>query len=245
MQKHIKYHISNCITCSKNLPNVSCHPQLHLEISKVPFTCIAIDTIGKLPTTSSGNRDLLTCIDLLTSYIIAVPMQDKTAESVVEAYLSGMLSRAGGSMVCLSNNGLELKNSQANTMLKQLDMKHIYSNPYWPQGNSRIENVHNFLKRTLTKFLSSLDAKWDKVLPFACYCLNLTPTSDDLERLFFLIHGRDPLEGCAHLFCSGETRYMGNEKGLILFAKPRKLWLTHAKSLHENILLKANMLECN
>ena len=26
MQKDIKYHISNCITCSKNLPNVSCHP---------------------------------------------------------------------------------------------------------------------------------------------------------------------------------------------------------------------------
>ena len=26
MQKHVKYHISNCITCSKNLPNISCHP---------------------------------------------------------------------------------------------------------------------------------------------------------------------------------------------------------------------------
>ena len=56
MQKDIKYHISNCITCSKNLPNVLCHPQLHLEIPKVPFTCISIDTIGKLPTTNSGNR---------------------------------------------------------------------------------------------------------------------------------------------------------------------------------------------
>ena len=79
MQKHVKYHISNCIKCSKNLPNISCHPQLHLEIPKVPFACIAIDTIGKLPTTSSGNRYALTCIYLLTSYIIAVPMLDKTA----------------------------------------------------------------------------------------------------------------------------------------------------------------------
>ena len=67
-------------------------PSLHLEIPKVPFTCMAIDTIGKLPTTSSGNRYALTCIDLLTSYIIAVPMLDKTAESVVEVYLSGVLS---------------------------------------------------------------------------------------------------------------------------------------------------------
>ena len=81
-----------------------------------------------------------------------------------------------------------------------------------------MENVHNFLKRTLTKFFSSLDAEWDKVLPFACYCINLTPTSDDLESPFFLIHGRDPLEGHAGLFSSGDTRYMGDEKGLILFA---------------------------
>ena len=39
------------------------HPQLHLEIPKVPFACIAIDTIGKLPTTSAGARYALTCIE--------------------------------------------------------------------------------------------------------------------------------------------------------------------------------------
>ena len=86
-------------------------------------------------------------------------MLDKTAKSIVEAYLSGTLSRARASMACLSDHSSELKNSQMNTVLKQLCIKCIYSNPYIPQGNSRIENVHNFLKRTLTKFLSSLDAK--------------------------------------------------------------------------------------
>ena len=100
-------------------------------------------------------------------------------------------------------------------------IKHIYLNPYKPQGNSRIENIHNFLKRTVTKFLSSLDAKWDKVLPFAYYCFNSTLTSDDLESPFFLMHGRDPLEGCTGLFCSGDTRYMSDEKGLILFVELR------------------------
>ena len=108
---------------------------------------------------------------------------------------------------------LRTKNSQMNTILKQLGIKHIDSNLYRPQVNSRIENVHNFLKRTLTKFLSSSDAEWDKVLPFTCYCFNSTPTSDDLESPFFLIYGKDPLKGCTGLFCSGDTRYMGEEKG--------------------------------
>ena len=38
---------------------------------------------------------------------------------------------------------------------------------------------------------------------------------------------------------------MGNDKGLILFAELCKLWLTHAKSLQENRLLKTDALECN
>ena len=109
MRRDVKYHINNCIRCSKNLCNTLYHTQLHLEIPKVPFTCIAIDTIGKLPPTSSGNKYALICIDLLTSYMIAVLMPDKTAESIVEAYLSGILSRAGASIVCLSDNGSQLK----------------------------------------------------------------------------------------------------------------------------------------
>ena len=70
---------------------------------------IAMDTIGKLPTTCKGNRYALACIDLLTSYVIAVPIPNKAAELVIEAYLSGILSKTGVFIVCLSDNGSELK----------------------------------------------------------------------------------------------------------------------------------------
>ena len=59
------------------------------------------------------------------------------------------------------------------------------------------------------------------------------------------MHDRDPLEGHAGLFCSGDTWYMGDEKGLILFAELRKLWSTHTKNLQENRLLKTDTLQCN
>ena len=38
---------------------------------------------------------------------------------------------------------------------------------------------------------------------------------------------------------------MGDDKGVFLFAKLWKVWLTHAKSLQENRLLKTDTLECN
>ena len=83
-------------------------------------------------------------------------MINETTETVVEAYLSGILSRTGASIVCLSDNRSELKNDPMNTILKQLGIKCIFSNPYRPQGNFHIENVHNFLKRTLRFYLAQM-----------------------------------------------------------------------------------------
>ena len=60
-----------------------------------------------------------------------------------------------------------------------------------------------------------------------------------MESPFFLIHGKDPLEGCARLLGSGNIRYMDDDKGL------HKLWLSHAKSLQENRLLKTETVEQN
>ena len=84
--------ILTAVLLFQNLPNTAHHPQLHLEIPNFPFAYIAIDTIGKLPIMSSGNKYALTCINLLTSYIIAVLVPNKAPELDVEVYLSGSLS---------------------------------------------------------------------------------------------------------------------------------------------------------
>ena len=97
----------------------------------------------------------------------------------------------------------------------------------------------------LTKFLSSTDAEWDKILSFTCYCFNTTPTADDLESPFFLVHGRDPLEWCTRLPGQGSVRYLGNDKGLILFTEICKLWSAHTKDLQENRQLKTEKVEKN
>ena len=47
-----------------------------------------------------------------------------------------------------------------------LGIKRIYSNPYYPRGNSRIKSIHNFLKRTIAKFMCGSQLEWDDAL---CY----------------------------------------------------------------------------
>ena len=78
-------------------------------------------------------------------------------------------------------------------MFDSLGIKCIYSNPYYPKDNSRIENVHNFLQHTIAKFTYDSQLEWDDALPLATYCYNTAPSVDDLESPFYPVHGRDPL----------------------------------------------------
>ena len=86
------------------------YPEQNLEVQGIPLAALAMDTIGHLPITSNGNKWALTAICLHTSYTFTVPMKEKSAENVVQAFLSGILSHKGGSVAILSDNGKEFKN---------------------------------------------------------------------------------------------------------------------------------------
>ena len=47
----------------------------------------------------------------------------------------------------------------------------------------------------MANFMHGSQLEWDDALPLATYCYNIAPSVDDLESLFYLVHGRDPLEG--------------------------------------------------
>ena len=84
-------------------------------------------------------------------------MKEMSAENVVLAYLSGRLAHKGGSVAILSDRGTEFKDKVLNKVCDQLGIKRIFSNPFHPQGNAKMESVYNFPKRTLTKFLDNSD----------------------------------------------------------------------------------------
>ena len=98
--------------------------------------------------------------------------------------------------------------------------------PISPQGNSRIENVHQFLKRTLTKLLESSNLAWGELLPFACYCYNIFPGSNRTKTPFFLMFGHEPMEGWL-AYINNCSRYYGDNKGKIVLNELPKLWKHH------------------
>ena len=64
---------------------------------------------------------------MLTNYVMFIWLVDKSANTVVSAYLKESCCRFGGSQNISFDNGSEFKNSLFLEVASQLGIKHIYS----------------------------------------------------------------------------------------------------------------------
>ena len=64
----------------------------------------------------------------------------------------------------------------------QLGVEHkVYSPPYRPQSNGRIELFHYFLKACISRHIMP-QVEWDDVVPLACVAYNINTTTDKVSR---------------------------------------------------------------
>ena len=149
------------------------------------------------------------------------------------AYLKEILPKTLCSLYILQDNGTEFKNDHLISTFESLGIKQIYSNPFYPKGNGRVENVHNFLKRTISKFMHNRTLELGDALPLAVYCFSVAPLVNDFKSPFYLIHGRDPLEGkLSHL--QNYSRYVGEQPGRLAVQELGNMWKMHTKLFQES-----------
>ena len=173
---------------------------------------ISMDLIGEFhPPSAKGHRYALTVICMLTGYTFCVPLKTKTAAEVVKAYVDHVYAKFRGSIKILSDNGTEFKNELFTQVAKELGVEYkIYTPPYHPQSNGRIEGFHNFLKACLSRHVSSR-LEWDNVVLLACAAYNFMPNEHSKGSPFFLMFGREALLPLHTLF-KPSVRYLGMMK---------------------------------
>ena len=117
-----------------------------------------------------------------TFIIFAVPMKSKLADDVTHAYIENILPQIGPSRFILMDNGTEFKNDTMKSVLIRLNMEHKFTTVYFPRGNSRLENSHTLLKRSISKYIDLLNVEWD----------NISLSSDNCSSPYFIIYGKEP-----------------------------------------------------
>ena len=120
-------------------------------------------------------------------------MKLKSADDVIHTYVETILPQIGPSRFTLTDNGTEFKNDTMGNVLNRLNTEHRFTTVYFPRGNSRLENSHALLKRSISKYIDILDVEWDKCLNLATYAFNISPSSDNCSSAYYIVYGKEPI----------------------------------------------------
>ena len=231
LKPSVAKHIQICYQCQRRNKQVVKYATLHFNVATFPMQFISMDLIGEfLPPTTKGKRYALTVICMLTGYVFCIPLKTKTAEEVLQAYIDNVYSKFGGSIKILSDNGTEFKNKIFEQVAKELGVVHkLYTPPYHPASNGRIEGFHAFLKVCLLKHIAP-QIEWDDLVPLACAAYNFIPNEHSKESPFFLMFGRDPVLPLNTLL-EPKIRYMGNDINILSLEAMKNLYEIAAANL--------------
>ena len=231
MKPSVVKHIKMCYHCQRRNKQVVKYATLHFDVATFPMQFISMDLIGEFhPPTTNKNKYALTVICMLMGYVFCVPLKTKTAEEVIQAYIDNVYSKFGGSMKILSDNGTEFKNKIFQQVAKELGVVHkLYTPPYHPASNGRIEGFHAFLKASIAKHIAP-QLEWDALVPLACAAYNFIPNEHSKESPFFLMFGRDPVLPLNTLL-EPEIRYMGNDVNVLSLEAMKNMFEIAATNL--------------
>ena len=114
-------------------------------------------------------------------------MKSKSADDIIHAYIETILPQIGPSRFTLMDNRTEFNNDTMNSVLIRLNTEHKFTMVYFPRGNSRLENSHALLKRSISKYIDLLDVEWDRCLNLATYAFNISPSSYNCSSPYYIV----------------------------------------------------------
>ena len=165
-------------------------PLKQMPIITEPFSRVAMDLVGPLsPPSSGGHHYILTLIDFATGFPEAIPLKEIDSISVAEALLS-IFSRVGIPREILSDRGVQFTSQLMGELHGLLGVKPLFTTPYHPSGNGRVERFHSTLKACLRKLCSDKPKEWHRYLIPTLFALREIPSDRTGFSAFELLYGR-------------------------------------------------------
>ncbi|KAL4153158.1 hypothetical protein QTP88_000991 [Uroleucon formosanum] len=195
MRKDVRQYIEKCESCQKNKNSKNIKlPMAITTTSTKPFQKIFLDIVGKLPTSYRNNSYILTIQDDLTKFLLTIPLEDHTANTMAKAFVTNFVCIHGIPMSILTDNGPEFVGEIFTEVCKILKIKKMMSSVYRPQTNGGFERAHKVIKEMLRLTIDNHAQNWCEHLPFVTFAYNsAVHKSTSYVRKYELLYG-NPVE---------------------------------------------------
>ena len=169
-----------------------------LPIIQEPFRRIAMDIVGPLPRSRSGNHFILVVCDYATRYPEAFALKSIDSEHVAEALMT-LFSRVGVAEEILTDQGTNFTSKLLAELYRLLQVKALKTSPYHPQTDGLVKRLNSTLKSMLRKTMTNEGKDWDKALPYVLFTYREVPQSTTGFSPFELLYGLISAGATGHL----------------------------------------------
>ena len=166
-------------------------PLQETDIPPYPFAIIGVDLSGPYPTTLSGNKYIIGFIDLYSGWPEAFAVPDKSADNIAHLLIDEIFPRFGAPLQIISDNGTENVNSTVKETMEALNIDHVTTSFYHPQGNAKIERFHRTLHDILAKKINENASTWDLLLNQTLAAIRFNISESSKFSPYFLLYNRD------------------------------------------------------
>ncbi|TNC93563.1 MAG: putative integrase core domain protein, partial [Rhodocyclaceae bacterium] len=154
------------------------------------FERVHIDLVGPLAN-SKGYRYILVMVDAFTKWVEAIPLRDKSAETVAWAVLTTWVTRYGWMDRIHSDQGTEFENQVMHGLCDWAGTIKTRTTPYHPQGNGAVERVNRTIREAVTAICEEFGTKWTDALPFALWSMRSAVSRTTGSTPYYLLFGRE------------------------------------------------------
>ena len=157
----------NCDLCAqKRGPQKKIKAPMAQYNTGSPMERIAIDVLGPLPITETGNKYILIVADYFTKWVEAYPMPNQEATTVAELLVKQFICRFGVPLLIHSDQGRNFESELFAEMCRLLGIKKTRTTPYHPQSDGMVKRFNRTLEAQLSKFADHNQKDWDEHIPF-------------------------------------------------------------------------------
>ena len=144
LRRDIEDFVRSCQSCQEQkLVRIKTRePMLITDTPARPFDKVALDSVGPLPPTPSGNRHVLTMQYQLSKFCMAMPLPDIRVVTVADALSRYFIAIFGAPRAILTDRGTSFINKIIQGIAQTFKIKHVTTSGYRPQTNSSLERSH-------------------------------------------------------------------------------------------------------
>ncbi|XP_036150132.1 uncharacterized protein LOC118648039 [Monomorium pharaonis] len=192
MYRDVAEYVRRCDTCQRTKVEQDAPAGLMGQrVIESPWTVVAADIMGPLPTSKAGHSYLLVLQDLFTKWVECCPLRKATGKRIREAIEELVIYRWGTPRVLLTDNGTEFVNRDIQALTQRCGIHHATVPPYHPQANP-VERVNRVLKTMITAFVDRDHREWDVHVHEFRFAYNSAHHTSLQATPAFLNLGREP-----------------------------------------------------